>query len=116
MKKPPKLSILEKRKVKKLKNMSKAGRLVKGVIIPKGSLPGNPDNQSHPSSLSVHYFYNDINYTCAGCGIEQVWTAKQQKRYYEEQKGIIYNKPKWCRECHIKRMQKRLIDKVKNEA
>ena len=36
-----------------------------------------------------------------------MWTAAQQKRYFEVQKGNIYNEPKWCHECHTERMKKK---------
>jgi len=98
--------IKAKREEKRVAKLKKEGRIVKGVEIPKGVLPANPDKQNH-SGLSAKFYYKDIEFTCAGCGKKDVWTAEQQKRYFELQKGNIYNDPKWCYKCHQKRIQKK---------
>jgi hypothetical protein len=98
-------SVKRKREEKRLAKLQKEGRLVKGVEIPKNALAANPDDQDHRGGYSAKYSYRDINYTCAGCGRPGVWTAQQQKRYFEAQKGNIYNEPKWCHTCHSRRMK-----------
>ena len=99
--------IKRKREEKRIKNLKKEGRTVKGVEIPKGALPANPDNQDHGHGYAVKFSYTDISYTCAGCGKKGIWTAEQQKKYFEIQKGNIYNVPRWCYKCHSRRMQER---------
>ncbi len=93
------------RKEKRIKKLKKEGLIVKGVEIPKGVLPANPDNQAYSGGYAAKLYYSDIHYTCAGCSKKEVWTAPQQKRYFETQKGNIYNEPKWCHKCHLKRMR-----------
>ncbi len=105
MRKISKNPIKKKREEKRLVKLKKEGRLVKGVEIPKNSLPGDPDNQNHNGGYSPKLCYQDIHFTCAGCGKSGVWTAQQQKRYFEVQKGNIFNEPKWCYECHSKRIK-----------
>jgi hypothetical protein len=95
------------REEKRIAKLEKEGRLVKGVEIPLGSLAANPDEQNHGGGYAAKFYYKDILYVCAGCGKNEVWTAKQQKRYFESQKGNIYNEPKWCHDCHVARMQER---------
>ena len=93
-----------KRIAKRIAKLKKEGRIVKGVEIPEGVLPANPDAQN-ATAYSTKFFYKDIQFTCAGCGKKEEWTAQQQKRYFETQKGNIYNEPKWCYDCHSKRMK-----------
>ena len=97
--------VKRKREEKRLAKLQKEGRLVKGVEIPENSLPANPDAQEHHGGYSAKFCYQDIHYACAGCGKSEVWTAQQQKKYFEIQKGNIYNRPKWCYDCHAKRMK-----------
>ena len=105
--KPPKKSLKEKRKDKHVKKLDREGRLVKGVVIPKDTLAADPDKQAHRGGYSIKFSYSDIDFVCAGCGKECHWTAQQQKRYYEDQQGNIYNEPKWCYDCHTKKMRER---------
>jgi len=99
--------IKQKREKKRMAKLEKAGRLVKGVEIPEGALAGDPDKQVGGEGFAAKYFYLDIIYVCRGCGRKGVWTAAQQKRYFEVQKGNIYNEPTWCYECHADRMKKK---------
>jgi hypothetical protein len=64
-----------------------------------------PDAQNHQGGYSAKFYYQDIHYTCAGCGRPGVWTAQQQKKYFEVQKGNIHNEPKWCYQCHSSGMK-----------
>jgi hypothetical protein len=104
-----KIPIKRKRQLKRIGRLNKTGRAVKGVVIPKGSLAADPDKQND-SVFSTKFYYQNIPYSCAGCGRKGIWTAEQQKRYFETQKGNIYNKPKWCFECHFKRMQNKIAE------
>ncbi|WP_238945951.1 zinc-ribbon domain containing protein [Vandammella animalimorsus] len=38
-------------------------------------------------------------FTCCRCGAQEVWTAKQQKWWYEVAHGPIYSGAKHCRAC-----------------
>ena len=44
-------------------------------------------------------FYVDLAFTCRDCGIEEVWTAKQQKWWYEVIHGHIDSTAVRCRAC-----------------
>ncbi|OUM00161.1 zinc-ribbon domain containing protein [Variovorax sp. JS1663] len=44
-------------------------------------------------------FYVDRAFTCRDCGIEEVWTAKQQKWWYEVARGHIDSQAVRCRAC-----------------
>jgi len=101
----PKNPIKRKREEKRIAKLEKEGRIVGGVEIPKNVLPADPAKQEHADGYSAKLYYQDVHFKCAGCGKEEVWTAQQQKKYFEVQKGNIYNEAKWCHECHMRRMQ-----------
>ncbi|AGA28515.1 zinc-ribbon domain-containing protein [Singulisphaera acidiphila] len=44
-------------------------------------------------------YYLDVPFTCASCGSEEVWTAPQQKWWYEVAKGSPHSGAKLCRSC-----------------
>lgn len=50
-------------------------------------------------------FYVDRSFTCRDCGEEQVWTAKQQKWWYEEIRGHIDSRAVRCRPCRRARRE-----------
>ncbi len=52
-------------------------------------------------------YYLDLAFVCAGCGKEDLWTAKQQKWWYEIAKGDINTTAKYCRACrNLRRLRK----------
>jgi hypothetical protein len=61
-----------------------ADRLKLDHINTYGNLPG---------------YYADYHFKCCDCGKEEVWTAKQQKWYYEEAKGHIWAVAVRCHAC-----------------
>ena len=87
--------------------MAKEGRLVDGIEIPKGTLPANTKEQKYDDPYSKRLYYKDIYFKCKGCNVDEVWTMEQQKRYFEVQKGNIYNEPTWCYKCHKERVAKK---------
>ena len=44
-------------------------------------------------------FYEDLRFTCRDCGSREVWTAEQQKWWYEVAKGKLYSTAARCRPC-----------------
>ncbi len=44
-------------------------------------------------------YYWDIPFVCVDCGTEAVFTAAQQKWWYEVAKGQVYSIAKRCRAC-----------------
>jgi len=53
-------------------------------------------------------YYEDQPFTCTGCGAEQVWTAWQQKWWYEVAKGFIYSTARYCRVCRRREQERRV--------
>lgn len=64
-------------------------------------------------------YYEGRDFTCIECGVEEIWTAKQQKIYYEECKGHIDARAIRCKFCRnvlkqAKKEQLTQMQKVKN--
>ncbi len=47
-------------------------------------------------------FYVDVPFTCKDCGSNELWTARQQKWWYEIAKGSIDSTAVRCRSCRKK--------------
>lgn len=77
--------------------------LNEGTIVPvdkskirsRSVLPAIPD------------YYRDTWIACKDCGKEELWTAKQQQRWYEEQGGEIEAIAVRCRSCRRKEKLRR---------
>lgn len=74
---------------------------------PVESAPVNPEliapfnSYGAPQWLQRGY-YLDLPFTCRDCKAEEVWTATQQKWWYEVAKGYAYSGPTRCRACRRK--------------
>jgi len=56
-------------------------------------------NSPVPPDFVRRGYYLDVPFTCASCGSDEVWTASQQKWWYEVAKGSLYSGAKLCRTC-----------------
>ena len=103
------LEIKEKRrkKAQKNKNIDVYSTATK---IPKNAVKAEPTQLAHNNSWSpAPLFYVDKEFTCVDCGSHEIWTAKQQKWWYEIIKGQIYSIAVRCRRC------RNIIKKQKDE-
>jgi hypothetical protein len=90
-----------------LESLRRQGRVVGGVVIPQGAVPANVEQQAPNNSYSPPLYYVDKPFRCVDCGKEEVWTAHQQKWYYEVAKGSIYGTAIRCRSCRQKRRREK---------
>jgi len=78
--------------------------------------PGDVPSDAIPASLEVIArwrsglstfgrapFYQDIKFTCEDCGKQCVWTAQDQRYWYEVVHGSPYSEPRRCSDCRKKR-------------
>jgi hypothetical protein len=80
--------------------------------IPRGALRADPAKLVHDGTYGPRpRFYVDTRFTCMDCGRHEVWTAFQQKWWYEEAKGKIDSRANRCRECRRKRRMRRSQDR-----
>ncbi len=100
--KKKKATLREKNEQRKLSQLAKEGRVVKGQVIPPDAIPADPSQQASNNSYSAPLYYRDIEFMCSDCGVSEVWKAKDQKWYFEVVKGSIYSGPKRCRACRMK--------------
>jgi hypothetical protein len=73
-------------------------------LVPYGTVPVNPTALRPYVSYGAphfvtHGFYVDHPFTCQDCGKEGVWTAAQQKWWYEIAKGEVWSGAIRCRAC-----------------
>ena len=47
-------------------------------------------------------YYKEYYFCCKDCGVNQVWTAQQQKWWYEEAGGKLETRAVRCRACRLK--------------
>src|SRR5688572_26887717 len=69
-----------------------------------GSAPVNaallaPYNSYGEPAFVQQGCYLDKAFRCENCGRDEVWTATQQKWWYEVAKGYVYSMAKLCRAC-----------------
>ncbi len=76
--------------------------------VPRGALPADQGKLAHDNTYAARpRFYADRPFTCADCGKAEVWTAADQKWWYEEAKGKIASQANRCRDCRRKRRLRR---------
>ena len=69
----------------------------RGVLVNVAALA--PSNSYGVPDFVQRGYYQDVPFRCASCGRDEVWTATQQKWWYEVAKGFVYSNAKHCRLC-----------------
>jgi hypothetical protein len=52
-------------------------------------------------------YYRSRPFTCKDCGVEEIWTAAQQKWWYEEAGGYFFATAIRCRPCRQQERQRK---------
>ena len=55
--------------------------------------------QAPNNSYSAKLYYEDLKFNCRDCGVECIWTAEQQRLWYEEWSGPVQSTAVRCRAC-----------------
>jgi hypothetical protein len=113
-----KLTLTEKRsrqERRRLSKLAKGGRLVDGHEVPIGAIAADPSQQYRPG-CTAKFFYRDIEFICSDCGAEEVWTAKDQKWYFEVVRAPVYCVPKRCSACRKKHRETKALQRKQMEA
>ena len=85
--------------------------------MPSGAVPADNSQQVPNNSYdSPPKWYVDKPFVCLDCGSEEVWTAEQQKWYYEVAKGTLYATAKCCRECRNRLRDAKVEQRERSEA
>lgn len=95
------------------------GKMVRGknkgahrVLVDQEKWGANSNTYSSPPM-----YYYDIEFACCDCGAIEVWTADQQKWWYEEAGGDVNTTAVRCSRCRahvnaIKEEQKRHMEEM----
>jgi hypothetical protein len=72
--------------------------------IPDWAIPLNPSEVVyHSAFINLPLYYVDKEFVCKDCSANEIWTARQQKWWYEIAKGSIETTAVRCRPCRNKR-------------
>ena len=88
-----------------MEKLAAEGRVAYGEVIPEGAVAADLSQQAPNNTYSPRTYYVDQPFPCVDCGKGEVWTARQQKWYYEVAKGSIYGQAIRCRACRRKRRE-----------
>lgn len=73
------------------------------ALAPPGAVMANAAELIHNNTYGrFPRFYVDRAMTCRECGVEEVWTAEDQKWWYEVAKGHMDSTAVLCRACRRK--------------
>jgi len=90
----------------RVKQLLHAGIIQKAGEIPTGSIPVALDViHSWKGSYSLAHkkpYYQDASFVCENCKKSFVWTAQQQRHWFEVLHGSPYSKATRCSECRKK--------------
>jgi Probable zinc-ribbon domain len=113
------------RKVRKAKLRQRlvADRLTfrRAMLPPQGTVAVDAARLSYwgyggPPEFVETGFYEDRPFTCRDCGAPQVWTALQQKWWYEVAGGDPWSKAVRCRPCRRVHRVEAAAHKARSEA
>lgn len=75
---------------------------------PPDAVEADPAELAHNNTYGLlPLYYVDLAFTCRDCGSEELWTAKQQKWWYEVAKGNINSTAVRCRACRRREQTRR---------
>ena len=85
-------------------------------LFPDGRLPVNQSKVKFNSTIfEIPAFYEDKPFKCKDCGTKEVWTAKQQKWWYEEAGGDLETTAVLCRKCRDQERHQKDLQLKHNE-
>lgn len=96
---------MTKRRTKKDEG-DRGGRFItdstgKSIPLPPGAVVADVSQQVSWNSWNGWQppYYADVEFVCVDCGVEETWTAEDQKWYYEVAKGSLYDRAGRCLAC-----------------
>jgi hypothetical protein len=89
---------LESAQARAKKEAAERARRLKGQVLVNPSLL-RPTNSYGIPDFVYREHYVDKPFRCKDCGKSEVWTASQQKWWYEVAKGDVWTSAVRCRPC-----------------
>jgi hypothetical protein len=82
-----------------------AREAARGVLVNREALA--PHNSYGEPEFVTRGFYADQPFECVDCGKAEIWTAEQQKWWYEVAKGNAFTAARRCRACRRRERERR---------
>ncbi len=93
--KPRRLSAAERKTKRNTHRFQKS--LNRRMVVDEARLA--PSNSYDQPEFLKRGYYEDKPFTCRNCGKDEVWTASQQKWWFEIARGDIFTQASRCRNC-----------------
>lgn len=121
---------IKAKRLERLRAARSASSMLPHGVMPLGAVAADPAQLGHNGCYcTTPTFYLDRPFVCKDCGAHQVWTAKQQKWWYEIAQGPIDSIAVRCRLCRMREraradearrvsqagMAKKMLEKQENE-
>ena len=91
----------------RVKRLIEAGIISNRDEIPADAIPAGVEfvraNRTSLSRYNRKPYYRDLPFTCTDCGAKAVWTADEQRYWYEVLRGSPYSTAARCSSCRKKR-------------
>ena len=102
---------IKKRRRKKAAPYKELDRFDLSCKPPSAIMADVEELQHNPSAAYslMPLFYLDMLFVCRDCGSHELWTAKQQKWWYEIAKGSINSVAVRCRSCRKKEQARKAV-------
>ena len=89
------------------KDRKKHERALERERLARTRLPVDPSKLDMGNTYSSPpEFYEDRTFACRDCGVQQTWTAAQQKWWYEDAGGYFFSTAIRCRACRAKERER----------
>ena len=69
------------------------------------AIEGDPSRQNY--SVCPRYWFVDVTCICGICRSRYVWSATEQKTWFEEWKFWVDSRPRHCQQCRRRRRQQK---------
>ncbi len=99
---------LNQQREARIAKLLEAGMIKSAKEIPEDALPAALELQNPKGAYLPPLFYRDIDFNCEDCGRNEMWSATQQRWYYEIAKGPVQATAKRCRTCRKKHREETL--------
>ena len=79
--------------------------------IPQSPIPVDPHRLNVGGSYFRPTYFEDVDFVCQDCGIDQTWKAVDQAWYYESSGAPYYSSAIRCRKCRIAERDRKAQDR-----
>jgi len=106
---------IKAKRLKRAKKLLKLDTKYQLKVLPQVVLANHEELKHNNTCGPLPEYYVDVSYTCCDCGSKEIWTAKQQKWWYEIAKGNIDSRAVRCYGCRKKIRDAKIQQKMHME-